>query len=207
MIIIVIIIIMITIILLKRGCFAWLSESSCMSTPTDAGVMELYEQLLPTRFYKAYKAGTSDRNNIMCRMCGKAPECIAHVLAGCSSLAQTKYLERHNAALKVLFFEMLRDLELNETVPPWFSRNEPHPMYESTHVQAFWDVPVYAEHTVVCDNRVYARIVDHKEKRVLLVEMSCPLIGNRVKKEAEKTAKYGLLRWKLTRGYPGYRIV
>ena len=37
----------------------------------------------------------------MCRMCGKAPECVAHVLGGCSSLAQTKYLERHNAALKV----------------------------------------------------------------------------------------------------------
>ena len=34
----------------------------------------------------------------MCRMCGKAPEYVAHVLAGCSSLAQTKYLERHNAA-------------------------------------------------------------------------------------------------------------
>ena len=58
----------------------------------------------------------------MCRMCGKAPECIAHALAECSSLAQTKHLERHNAALKVLFFEILRDLDLNETVPPWFSR-------------------------------------------------------------------------------------
>ena len=107
-------------------------------------------------------------------MCGKTPECIAHMLAGCSSLAQTKYLERHNVALKVLFFKILRDLDLNETVPPWFSRIEPKPMYESTHAQAFWGVPVYAEHTVVCANGVDARIVDHKEKRALLVEMSCP---------------------------------
>lgn len=45
---------------------------------------------------------------------------------------------------------------------------------ESTHAQAFWDVQVYAEHTVACANRVDARIVDHKEKRVLLVEMGCP---------------------------------
>ena len=81
-------------------------------------------------------------------MCGKVPECIAHVLAGCSSLAQTKYLERRNAAMKVLFFEIARDLDLNETVPPWFSRIEPKPIYESTHAQAFWDVQVYAEHTV-----------------------------------------------------------
>ena len=141
----------------------------------------------------------------MCRMCGKAPECIAQVLAGCSS--QTKYLERHNAALKVLFFEILRDLDLNEIVPPTFSCIEPNQMYESTHVQAFWDFPVYAEHTVVYGNRVDACIVYHKEKRVLLLEMSCPWVDNRVKKEAEKSEKYGPLRWELTRRYPGYRIV
>ena len=93
----------------KRGCFAWLSEWSCAPTHTVAGVMELYEQFLPTRVYSAYKTGTSDQNDIMYRMCGKAPECIAHVLAGCPSLAQTKYMERHNTALKVLFFEILRD--------------------------------------------------------------------------------------------------
>ena len=82
----------------KRGCFAWLSEWSCAPTNTVAGVMELYEQLLPTRVYAAYKTGISDRNNIMCRMCEKSPECIAHVLAGCSLLAQTKYLEGHRGA-------------------------------------------------------------------------------------------------------------
>ena len=74
----------------------------------------------------------------------------------------------------MLFFEIHRDLDLNETVPPWFSRIDPKPMYESTHVQAFWDVAVYAEHTTTCANRVDARIVDHKEKGVLLAEMSCP---------------------------------
>ena len=48
----------------------------------------------------------------MCRMRGKIPESFAHVLGKCSSLAQTKYIERHNAALKVLFFAMLRGLKL-----------------------------------------------------------------------------------------------
>ena len=38
----------------KRGCFAWLSEWSCAPTDTVAGVMELYEQRLPTRVYSAY---------------------------------------------------------------------------------------------------------------------------------------------------------
>ena len=60
---------------------------------------------------------------------------------------------------------------------------------------------------LLCANRVDARIADHKEKRVLLVEMSYPWVDNRLKKEAEKTEKYGPLRWKLSRRYPGYRIV
>ena len=65
-------------------------------------------------------------------------------------------------------------MDLHETVPPWFSRTKPKLMYESTHVQAFWDVQVYSEHTVVCANRVDVRIFDHKEKKVLRVEMRCP---------------------------------
>ena len=31
--------------------------------------MELYEQLLPTRVYAAYKTGTLDQINILLRMC------------------------------------------------------------------------------------------------------------------------------------------
>ena len=45
-------------------------------------------------------------------MCGEKPECLAHVLAGCSVLARTKYLSRHNTALKIPPFEMLEDMDL-----------------------------------------------------------------------------------------------
>ena len=118
------------------------------------------------------------------------------MLAGCSSLAQTKYMDRHNATLKVLFLEMLRDLKLADSVPPWYSRVEPKPIYESTG-----HVPVYAEHTFVRANRVDARFVDHRVKRVFAVEMSCPWLDNRARKDTEKTEKYEPLRWELTRQY------
>lgn len=58
-------------------------------------------------------------------MCGKVPESIAYVLGGCSSLTQTKKMDRHNATLKVQFFEMLRDLKLVDSFPPWYSRVDP----------------------------------------------------------------------------------
>ena len=70
---------------------------------------ELYEQLLPTKLYTKEKTQTSTDGEVLCRLCtcGKVAERVAHALAGCSSLAQTKYLYRHNAALKILFFELV----------------------------------------------------------------------------------------------------
>ena len=74
---------------------------------------------------------------------------MAHVIVGCSALAQSKYLERHNVALKVLYFELLQDLKLVDEVPPWYSKTQPKPLYESQDVQAFWDIPTFAEHNEV----------------------------------------------------------
>ena len=87
-------------------------------------------------------------------MCGKVPVSLANILARCSSLTQTKYMDRHNASLKVLFFAMLRDIELADSVPPCYSQVEPNALYESEDAQAYWDVPVYAEHTFVQTSRV-----------------------------------------------------
>ena len=128
------------------------------------------------------------------------------MLLGCSALAQSKYPERHNAALKVFFFEMAGELGLSNSVPPWYWPAAPKPMYESPEASAFWDVPVYAEHTIVKANRVDAQFVDHKTKKVWAVEMSCSWIAHREKKFEEKTAKYGPLRFELKKQYTGYHI-
>ena len=189
----------------QSGCFAWLRDWTCAPTHTIAGVMELYEQLTPTKVYTVHKTGV-EQGDVTCRLFGKSPETLAHVLAGCSALAQSKYLERHNAALKVLFFEMTRDLRLIDSVPPWYSCAVPKPVYESSEALAFWDVPVYAEHTIVKANRVDARFVDHKNKKVWAVEMSCPWMEHREKKSEEKTVKYGPLRFELKKRYPGYDV-
>ena len=85
-------------------------------TYTIAGMYELYEQLLPTKLYTKEKTQTSTDGEVLCRLCGKVAESVADVLAGCSSLAQTKKLYKHNAALKSL--ELLREHGLIEEVPP-----------------------------------------------------------------------------------------
>ena len=65
-----------------------------------AATQELYQQMFPTKLYHQRQTGKrSGTLHVMCRMCGKLPENVSHVLAGCGTLPQTKYLARHNAAL------------------------------------------------------------------------------------------------------------
>ena len=63
-------------------------------THTIAGIEELHQQLLSTKIYHQKKTGFNTTDDIMCGMCGEKPECLAHELARCSVLAQTKYLSR-----------------------------------------------------------------------------------------------------------------
>ena len=87
-------------------------------------MFELYEQMLPTRLYASQKVPTTPESEVLCRLCGKFPESVPHVLTGCPALAQNKYLSRHNAALKILFFELLRDLKLADELPTRYSPSE-----------------------------------------------------------------------------------
>ena len=89
---------------------------------------------------------------------------------------------------------------------PWYSPLKPKPVYESNNAQAFWDVPLFAEHQEVRANRVDARIINHVSKRVITLEISCPCVTNREKKKEEKTTKYGPLRWELKQNYQGYKV-
>ena len=78
-------------------------------------------------------------------------------------------------------------------------------MYESRGVQSFSDI--FAEYNEVRANRVDARIVNHREKVVSTIEMSCPWVENRCQKNEEKILKYGPLRWELKAQYKGYKII
>ncbi|PFX30127.1 Deleted in malignant brain tumors 1 protein [Stylophora pistillata] len=183
-------------------CFWWLSYWRTCPTHTIAGMFELYEQLLPTRLYTIHKTRVRYSSDSACRLCGTAPEAMAHILSACPALAQTKYLARHDAVLKVLFFEITFDLGLIDTVPPWYSPIKPQSVYEATEVQAYWDAPVYGEYQELRANRVDASIVNKRDKQVIPLKMICPWVSYRDKKTSEKTMKYVPFRWELTQRYP-----
>ena len=83
----------------------------------------------------------------------------------------------------VLFFEILFDLGLIDTVPPI----KPQPIYETAEVQAFWDVPVYERFQELRANRIgiMLGIVNTQHKQVIALEMSFPWVSNHDKKTTD----------------------
>ena len=105
--------------------------------------------------------------------------------------------------MKILFFELLRENGLIEKVPPWYSPVMPKPAYQNTTSEAFWDIPIYADHNEVRANRIDARLV---KKEVCTIEISYPWTESRAKKDEEKTLKCGPMMWELRKRYNGYRV-
>ena len=130
---------------------------------TIAGVQELYQQLLPTKVY--YNRKTKSQVTEEC-LCGHSLENVQHILSGCSALAQTKYLQRHNNAFKISFFEVLRSFDVITKVEPRFSQVTPKPLYENEHATAFCDLPLFADTTQVKANRIDATIIEKTSKQV-----------------------------------------
>ena len=107
-------------------------------------------------------------------MCGKASETQAHVLAGCSKLVKSKYLIPQDAALMILFYDMLKVLDLVTTAPQWYSLEQPKPLYENDKGKAYWHVLAFAENVEVRNNRIDATVINKEKKKVCLLEKICP---------------------------------
>ena len=135
-----------------------------------------YESFTNSCYNRKTKSQVTDEK---CRLCGDSLENVQHILSGCSALAPTKYLQRHNNAFKILFFEVLRSLDLITKVKPWFSQVTPKPLYENEHATAFWDVPLFADTTQVKANRI---VIDKTSKQFRVIEMNSPWLENRESK-------------------------
>ena len=86
---------------------------------------------------------------------------------------------------------MIRALDVVTSEVPWFSKTQPKPMYENERAIAYWDIPLYADSTHVKANRIDGTIVDKENKKVSVIEMSCPWVE---KKGGERCREYNKVR-------------
>ena len=56
-------------------------------------------------------------------MCNIMPEMMSHVISGCTALASTSYLKRHNSVVKIIHLELAKKfnfIEVKETLK-WYN--------------------------------------------------------------------------------------
>ena len=76
---------------------AWLRDSR-LKRPTEAAICAIQEQAVTTNYVRKHVHKTT--NNDTCRVCKSSKETIHHVISGCSVLAPTKYVQRHDNLCK-----------------------------------------------------------------------------------------------------------
>ena len=110
-----------------------------------------------------------------CRLCNQRPETIEQILSGCPELAQRLYLWRHNDALKHVLSALLMKHGLRNK--PLSQYQEPKSYYinQDRCVEIMWDCSVTTETRAPDEgNQLDLQIVGQEEKRIDILEMTCP---------------------------------
>ena len=81
----------------EQECHVWLSRN--LNPAKTAAIMTMLEQMVETGSWKETRGLTDDGS---CRICTQHSQTLEHLVAGCSRLANSEYLTRHNRALTIL---------------------------------------------------------------------------------------------------------
>ena len=84
------------------------------------------------------KGGLVEDGN--CRICRNFSETVEHLVAGCTKLANSKYLNRHNRALMVLVVTWAKQQELIGQDAIWYEQRwDRGTVFENHKAKLVWD--------------------------------------------------------------------
>ena len=137
---------------------------------TIADAQELYQHLLPSKVYHQRRTGLNPLPNVTSRTRDRSQNSTSHVLDGCSGLAKTKYLAQDNSVSEILFVGLLKNLDLIDLIPPWFSLMEPKPVHKTIELKLI-EMVQFMSRTLKSEEtaRLDARIISKENTTVTLL--------------------------------------
>jgi len=187
----------------KEHTWAWL-RSGGLRSETEGFLMAAQDGVLP--LMNRRKVVLGENVDAKCRACKKAPETTYHLLSACSSYAPTKYVSRHNAALRVLYFHLRHSYRIDEEpVVPYVPADLPS-VVENDNCRIYWNFPVPTTRQLEATKPDIV-LFDWSRKEIHFVEFSCPAETNMAVKEDEKSAKYRDLAFDIGKQYPGHKVI
>jgi len=168
----------------KETRFSWLKDVN-LKIETEALITAAQDQALNTKAHKTYIMKVS--KDPKCRMCKAADETVSHILTGCSQLAGTQYLARHNEVARILHRDMCVAYEIPVERKYW--RHQPESVTENDTIKLLWDFEIQT------DRRISARrpdivLIDKTKKKAIVIDIAIPEDRNITGKEREKIDKY-----------------
>ena len=130
--------------------------------------MEAQDQAINTNWYSHHilKNSPSDK----CRLYNEHPEMIEYITTGCPKLAQTIYLDRHNAVASTLHWSLCKQMNFERA--EYWCKQQPEPALENEDYKLLYDFNIRT------DKKISARIpdivvVDKNERRTTLIDVPC----------------------------------
>jgi len=164
----------------------WLTNWKGIPTTTERKIFEMLEQLTETKYRRNYVY--KEQIDEKCRLCKKKKETVRHILSNCDSLAEGLYITRHNSVLKVLYWWLLFNYQLENEWKPWNHEKQPEQVRSNKEITIMWNAKIYCD-DVTNNNKPDLTVINHKEKKITIIEMSCPWDKNLEKKFLEKEKK------------------
>ena len=110
-----------------------------------AAIMTILEQMVETRSCKEARDAFDDGR---CQICNQNSETVEHLVAGCTKLANSEYLTRHNRALMILAVAWEKQQELMDQESIWRQQKwDRGTVLENNKVKLVWDFEFHLRKT------------------------------------------------------------
>ena len=169
----------------------WLRRAH-LKPVTEALICAAQDQAICTNWLGCHILGTVSSD--LCRRCRQFPESIEHIVAGCPVLAQTIYLERHNAVASAVHWCLCGHCGFPRSDNWWM--HQPEPVSENSHYRLLYDFNIFTDKWISA-RRPDLVFLDKEVKCAYLIDIACVMDRNVVSKETEKIDKYLNLRIEL----------
>ena len=175
----------------------WLRNGSLFGE-TEGFMLAIQDQAITTRNHLKYiqKVNIPDDK---CRLCHQVSETIAHITSGCTNLANTEYLFRHNQVCKIIHQLLAHKYKFIDSLVPYY-KYEPQTVLESRSTRLYWDRPIVTDKTILA-NKPDITVFDLENKTAKIIDIKIPSDHNLFSSETEKIVKYNDLAIELKKIY------
>lgn len=160
---------------------------------TEAFLMAIQDGILPTRNYRRIILHEDVEGT--CRRCGQAAETTEHIINGCTTLAGTAYLKRHNNVAKIVHQMLAVRSGFVENSTPYYQYQPAEVMFNRDY-RLYWDRSMSTDRTINA-NRPDIIWIDKNRRQGYIIDIAIPLTDNVNRTIGDKLAKYADLAFEI----------